>query len=120
VYPQLSPPVRTVDPIDHVHAVRAKEQRRCASPEPAARLTSSVPVSVRYCGCLPRGTTTIATRLSLSVRAVEAHHADVMRKLALRIEADLVRYVPQHYVLSDRHTARDYRVRTLQLPACMR
>jgi DNA-binding NarL/FixJ family response regulator len=50
-------------------------------------------VSVRYCWLFAAGhtPTAIATQLSLSVRAVEAHHAEVMRKLALRTETELVR-----------------------------
>jgi DNA-binding CsgD family transcriptional regulator len=43
----------------------------------------------------------IATKLPLSVRAVETHHANVMHKLGLPTETELVRYVLRRRILSE-------------------
>jgi DNA-binding CsgD family transcriptional regulator len=43
----------------------------------------------------------IATKLSLSPPAVEAHRTAAMRKLALRTDTELVRYVLRQAVQSD-------------------
>jgi DNA-binding NarL/FixJ family response regulator len=41
----------------------------------------------------------IAKHLSISVRTVESHRADFMRKLGLRHQTDLVRYALRHGLL---------------------
>ena len=42
----------------------------------------------------------LAARLSISVRTVEAHRANLMRKLGIRNQAERVRYVIQRGPLS--------------------
>lgn len=51
------------------------------------------------------GNTAIATRLSISPRTVETHRANLMRKLALRSQAELIRFAIQRGILPAEPTA---------------
>jgi len=53
-----------------------------------------------------RRSSEIAGRLSISVRTVEAHRANLMRKLGVRNQTELVRYALQRELSLEEHGLR--------------
>lgn len=88
----LSPPLSE-------HAITAYIEKAEASPPDRYKLLTTREREVLQLAAEGYTNAQIGDRLSISTRTVETHRANMMQKLGLRSQTDLVRYALQHGIL---------------------